>query len=266
MMQHLFGPALSIWTSRILLRDSVKVALRQRYAGSALGLFWVLLGPTLLLALYAVIYLFIFRVRPMEMSAEAYVLYIFCGLVPFMFFSQGLMQATTSLSADKGLLLNTVYPPELVPFREVLTALTPLVVGLLIIAGLGAVLGKTSVTWLWAPVFVVLLTMFLSGVAWVFCLANLVLKDVQQLLTYITIILLICSPIAYTPDMLPASMEVLIYINPLAYFIVSLQSVIVMGVLPPWPIIVGTVAFALLSLGLGAFIFSRAKLVFFDYA
>ena len=42
----------------------------------------------------------------------------FAGLVPLLGFSQGLTQGTISLSSNSDLLLNTVFPPELVPLRE----------------------------------------------------------------------------------------------------------------------------------------------------
>src|SRR3546814_673973 len=130
----------------------------------------------------------------------------------------------------------------------------------------GLFMGKASWAWLLVPVVLVLLMMFLAGLTWILSLANLVLKDIQQVLTYVTIVLLIASPIAYTPDMLPDALRLLIYFNPLAYYIVSFQSLIVLGTLPDWPIILGTLVFSATSLLLGAHVFSRAKTVFFDYA
>jgi lipopolysaccharide transport system permease protein len=224
------------------------------------------LGPLLLLALYSAIYLVVFRIRPMNMKAEVYVLYIFTGLVPVMNFSQGLIQGTTSLSADRDVLLNTVFPAELVPLREAAVSIATLTAGLGIVAVLGTLFGKLSLTWLLVPVVVVLMLMFLTGLVWILSLANLVLKDIQQLLIYVTLILLVSSPIAYTPDMLPPALRVLIYFNPLAYFIVCLQSLIVLGALPEWPIALGAVLFGAGSLMLGAYVFNRAKTVFFDYA
>ena len=58
----------------------------------------------------------------------------------------------------------------------------------------------------------------MTGVCWVLSLVNLIFKDIQQVLTYVTIMLLVASPIAYTPDMLPPQLRLLIYINPLALF------------------------------------------------
>lgn len=255
-----------IWSRRHLLLETVKVSLRQRYAGATLGLAWVVMGPILLLTLYAAIYLVVFRVRPSNMEPEIYVLYVFSGLVPFMNFSQGLIQGTTALSADKEVLLNTIFPPELVPVREVAASLVTLGIGIGITCVAGLFLGKISLVWLLVPVVLVLLVMFLIGLTWILSLANLVLKDIQQILTYVTIILIVGSPIAYTPDMLPATLQVVIYFNPLAYFIICIQSLIVLGTLPNWPISLGVLVFGVGSVVLGAHVFSRAKMVFFDYA
>ena len=261
-----FRPIGLIWSRRQLLASAVKISLRQRYAGSLLGLAWLALGPLLLMTLYGVIYLVVFRVRPVHMEPKIYVLYIFSGLVPFMQFSQGLSMGTMALSADRNVLLSTVFPPELIPLREVIASLASLVAGIVIIFFVGLFLGRLAFSWLLVPVALLLLLMFLTGLTWVLSLANMVLKDIQQILTYVTIVLLVASPIAYTPDMLPSALRVLIYFNPVSYFIITLQSLIVLGALPPWPIALGTVVFGVGSFLLGAYIFGRAKMVFFDYA
>jgi lipopolysaccharide transport system permease protein len=261
-----FAPVRLIWSRRDLLLSAVTVALRQRYAGATLGMAWLILGPILLLALYSAIYLIVFRVRPAKMDPEIYVLYIFTGLVPFMSFSQGLTQGTSALSADRDILLNTVFPAELVPLREVAVSVANLGAGLAIIAVLAIILGRFSLAWLMVPFVITLLLMFLTGIVWVLSLANLVLKDIQQILTYVTLVLMVASPIAYTPDMLPASLNVLIYFNPLAYFIICMQSMIVLGTLPAWPILVGIVVMSLGSFCAGGWIFNRAKTALFDYA
>ena len=259
-------PIYLIWSRRHLLRETVIVSLRQRYAGSTLGMAWLIVGPILLLSLYATIYLVVFRIRPTNMQAEVYVLYIFSGLVPFINFSQALVQGTTSLSSDREVLLNTVFPPELVPLREVAASLVTLAIGIGIICAVGLFIGKFSLTWLLVPIVLLLLLMFLTGLTWVLSLANLVVKDIQQLLTYVIIVLIIASPIAYTLDMLPPMLKMMVYLNPLAYFIICIQSLIVLGSLPPLPIALGAITFGISSLILGAYIFSRAKMVFFDYA
>jgi lipopolysaccharide transport system permease protein len=261
-----YAPIMHILQRRQLLASAVLATLRHRYAGSFLGLIWVVLGPALLLCLYAAIYLVVFRIRPTNMEPGAYVLYIFSGLVPLISFSQGLAMATGSLHANKDVLLNTVFPPELVTVKEAAASIVNLAIGVGIILVAATFVGQITLHWLLIPVVVLLLFMFLVGVTWVLALANLVVKDIQQVLTYVTIMLLVASPIGYTPDMLPQSMQMLVYFNPLAYFVIFLQSIIVLGELPDLYIMIGVSVFGIGGMAAGSFMFSRAKGVFYDYA
>jgi lipopolysaccharide transport system permease protein len=96
-------------------------------------------------------------------------------------------------------------------------------------------------------VIVLLLAMTTMGLVWGFALANLVVKDVQPLIGYIVMIILIASPIAYTPDMVPSTLRVLLYANPFAYYVQSFQSILVLGRLPSPFLLAGCVVFALVS-------------------
>src|SRR5260370_30492780 len=75
--------------------------------------------------------------------------------------------------------------------------------------------------------------MFLCGVAWPLSLANLVLRDIQQVLTFLCTALMIVSPIAYAPDSAPGPLKLLVYLNPVSYFVLTCQSLVVTGSLPP---------------------------------
>lgn len=255
-----------IISRRRLLAGSVKIALKQRFAGAALGLVWLVVNPVILLALYAAIYLVIFRIRPVGFEPQIYVLYIFAGLVPLIAFNQGLAAGAVALSANRDVLLNTIFPAELVPLREISTAFVSLAVGLAITCLVGLFLGRIAPAWLLVPAFILLMFLFLAGLTWILALANLVLKDIQQVLSFVSLALLIASPIAYTPDMIPDQLRALIYLNPLAYFVITFQSLIVLGEMPSWPILLGALFFGFGTFALGAFVFSRAKRAFFDYA
>lgn len=243
----LIAPYREIFAHRKTLMASVLQATRARYAGSVLGLAWLVVGPCILLGLYAILYSFIFRVKPINLTLIDYIFYIFSGLVPFIAFSQALSAGTSSLSSDRALLLNLIFPAELIPAREVLSAGTFLIVGGGIILCAKILMGEIYLAWLLLPFLVLLLTMMTLGIVWGLSLANLILKDTQQMVGYIVIILLISSPIAYTPDMVPPAFQILLYINPFAYYVQAFQSILVLGQVPAWPIMIGCVCFAVLS-------------------
>jgi lipopolysaccharide transport system permease protein len=240
---------------------------RQQYTGSVLGVFWAFLFPLLQLGIYAGLYTVIFKVRPSGLTEWSYTLLVFSGLVPLLAFGQALVAATSSLTANKSLLLNTVFPAELIPLRAALAAHVPTLFGLLITVLLGLALGRTG--WhalILVPVFWVLVLMFSIGLGWLLSLLTLVARDIQHSIGLIIMLMTILSPFAYTPEMVPSSLKAIIYLNPMSYFVLAFQNIICYGTWPDlWPTI-GSVTLALTSFLGGLYIFQRAKHVFFDYA
>jgi lipopolysaccharide transport system permease protein len=232
MMRALVAPFLAPWRHRRLLQRSLRGELRQKYAGSVLGAAWLVAAPVVLMTLYAVVYLYIFRVRPPGMSGTDYLLYLFAGLIPCLGFTESLNAGTASLSANRAVLLNTVFPAELIPLRAVLAAQLQPLVGLALVAVAALALGRASPALLFLPVAWALLAMFTAGLAWLTSLGQLVARDVQQTLAYVSIALLIVSPIGYTPEMAPGAARLLVWLNPLSYFVIGFHDAALYGRLP----------------------------------
>ncbi len=257
----------SLTRYRRRLLEGVMLDVRQQYTGSVLGIFWAFLFPFLQLSIFAILYTVIFKVRPAGLTEWQYVLLVFSGLVPLLAFSAILISSTGSLTANKNLLLNTVFPAELIPLRSALAAQVPGVSGLIITLILGFVLGRTS--WqaiLLVPVFWLLLVMFAVGLGWLLSLFSLVAKDIQHALGLIVMLMMILSPFAYTPEMVPSALKFIIYLNPLSYFVLVFQQLIAYGTWPELIPVMGSLILGLGSFLLGYVVFLKAKFVFFDYA
>jgi lipopolysaccharide transport system permease protein len=260
------APFAALAKHREILARTTLTEIRRKYAGSLMGALWMVVSPIILMTLYSLIYLVIFRIQPAAMGQLDYVLYIFSGLIPFLGFMEALNTGASSLSLNKAVLLNTVFPPELVPVRAVLAAQGATAVGLVIIVLVALSLGKYSVTLLLVPFIWLFLVLFVTGVVWVLSLASLVLRDIQHILIFASIVLLIITPIAYTVDMAPGPMKLVVYANPLSYFLMALHDAVVFGRFPPSEIIFAVVLLGLISMGGGYWTFQKAKQVFFDYA
>jgi lipopolysaccharide transport system permease protein len=262
----LIEPFAAIFRHRELLGRTAITEVHRKYAGSLFGTFWVVASPLILMALYSLIYLVIFQVRPVAMTATDYVLYIFCGLIPFLGFMEALNAGASSLSLNKAVLLNTVFPSELVPVRAVLVAQGSTTVGFVIVILAAIFLEKYSVTLLLVPVIWFFLLLFVTGMVWVLALASLVIRDIQQMLAFFSIVLLIISPIAYTVEMVPDPMRMVVYLNPLSYFFTALQDAVVFGRIPAAHVLAVIILLGSLAFGAGFWVFKKAKQVFFDYA
>ena len=248
------------------LLEGAREAVRQKYTGSVLGSLWIFVFPLLQLSVFAVLYTVIFKIRPTGLTEWGYVTLVFSGLVPLLCFSETLVSTTSSLSANRALLLNTVFPAELIPVRVALAAQVSGFAGLLITLALTVTLGRANLATLTAvPVVWVLLFMFSVGLGWILSLLSLVAKDVQHVLGLITMLIMILSPFAYTPEMVPAALKPLLYLNPLSYYVLTLQSLICYGEWPP-PHIIAVATILSLASFLGGFaVFQKAKQIFFDY-
>lgn len=232
-----------------------------------LGVAWVVLFPVMQLAIYASLYAFIFNVKPQNLSREGYVILVFSGMVPLLAFSEALTNATSSLAANRALLLNTVFPAELIPVRAVLAAQASGGVALIITLISGAVFGGAD--WkalLLIPFLWVALVMFVTGIGWILSLISLVARDIQHGLSLVVMLLFVLSPFAYTPEMVPKAMKFILYLNPLSYFVFCFQALICYGSFPLfWHLMVVT-GLALTSFLGGFWVFQRIKNMFFDYA
>jgi lipopolysaccharide transport system permease protein len=259
------SPMRLMFKYRHVLLQSTRNDIVVRYAGSIIGIGWALLVPLLLLAIYAVTYLFIFRVQPPDMSTNAYVTYIFSGLVPFIVMSEAISNGMTTVSSSKSTLNNTVFPIDLTPVKPVLISQITLAVGMVITIIGGAIAGTLSWAILYLPVLWILTLMALIGLNWIFSLLNVVFRDLQNIISPLLMILLIASPIAYTPSMVPEKMMIMINLNPAAYFIRAYQSIIVLGKLPPFLSSFAVVFIAFTLFFLGNWFFKRAKKVVVDY-
>lgn len=265
MPRRSIGSAAVLRSHGKLLWRVTRSDLRARYAGSVLGFGWVVLGPLLILAIYAVIYLEIFKLRVEGLSAAEYVLFIFCGLVPFLATAEALSLGVGSVIANKSVLSNTVFPIDLAPVGSVLMSQGTIVVGFGIVLVGGAAFGALEPTALLLPAVWLLHLLAVIGVVWVLALLNVLLRDLQTALTAILMVILVASPIAFTPDQVPEALRPLIVLNPFAYFVVSYQKVLILGEVPSawqWLAMVAIAGVAFLG---GSWFFARVKRVVLDH-
>jgi lipopolysaccharide transport system permease protein len=252
-------------THHRLLWRVTRSELTSRYAGSIFGLGWAVLTPLMMLAIYAVVYLLIFRIRVPGLSSARYVLLIFSGLVPFLMTSEALSFGVVSVVANKAVLSNTVFPIDLAPAKAVLLSQVTMAVGLVVI--LVASIGMRTLPWtiVFLPVIWTLHLLALTGLLWILSLVNLVFRDLPNLVNLLIMMLMILSPIAYTPEMVPQALKPILVLNPMAYFIVAYQSTVILGRLPS---LTNILVVTVLSIGLftvGGYFFARSKPVFIDY-
>lgn len=258
------NPFRLLFRSRHILFTTALLDIRSRYIATTLGLGWAILYPFLFLALYAVVYGLILQIRLERQTTLEYIETIFAGLIPFIGFSEALGASVSSVSGNKQLINNTMFPIELVPVKAVLASSLSMVIalfGLLVMLWAGGTFKATQI--LIIPLWLLQL-LFSVGVGWFLSALNVFMRDVAQAIGILVLFLMIVSPIGYTSDMIPHRLLPVALGNPLFYVIELYRQILIYGVISPgfwlaFAVIAGT------AFWLGYEVFRRLKPVFADY-
>src|SRR5262249_61394937 len=110
----------ALWRFRRVLYASTRSELRKRFAGSILGPIWPFLYPLLFLSAYLFLWMVVFNMRFPGMGRLGYVVYVFCGLVPFLFLSEALTSGAVSFRQNMQIIYSVIMPLDVLTTPPVL--------------------------------------------------------------------------------------------------------------------------------------------------
>src|SRR5207244_11825095 len=118
---------------RGLIQSLVARELKARYRGSVLGFFWSFVNPLLLLLIYTFVFTVVIPgVHPPEL--EPFALFLFCGILPWTWFSSSLLESSNVLISGGNLIQQVLFPADVLPIVTVLAGLAHFCLGLPILA------------------------------------------------------------------------------------------------------------------------------------
>ncbi len=231
-----------------------------RYAGSVLGILWTQLYPLLLLGVYTFVFSVIF-----SNSIPHFPLFLFVGIVIWHFFSSATQLASGSVLANANLITKVGFPRELVTISVIAIALVDLAMSHFVL-GVGAVVFGIAPAWSWLalPMIIVLLAVVCLGVGLMLATAAVYLRDVRFIVEVAVLLLMFLSPVFYSERTVPASVEWLMHINPVALVITSYRDAFLDGVWPGLVTWAELVVAAVAALWVGLEVFDRGQRGFPD--
>ena len=242
-----------------LFEQLVRRELRQKYQGSVLGVAWYLVNPLVLMAAYW----FLFGIVLKAFSYDDYPLFLLCGLVVWIFFSQSLLAASSSLLEQGALIRKARFAREIIPASVVSVQLATFLVVLALLAVVCvAVRGTLDLALLTLPVVLALLAVFVLGLAMAVAVLHAFFRDVAPILGAALLPWFFLSPIFFDVERLTENGThrfVLEWLNPVAPYIVAVRDVLYGGQVPSlavWAYIAGAAA---VSVGFGRWVFRRLE-------
>lgn len=246
---------------RALIQSLVARDLKARYRGSVLGFLWSFVNPLLLLSIYTFVFTQVLETS--RAGHQPYALFMFCGLLPWTWFSASLLDSSMALISGGNLIRKVLFPAEVLPIVAVFAALVHFGLGLLIVAGAIAYTPDVTVTWtdiLWLPVVVGVQLVLSLGLALILSALTVHFRDLRDLLANVLTLWFWATPIIYPIDAVDPRWQTVLRLNPFTHLAVAYQEVLFIdGPYTQWPRLLALGAGALVTLGAGYLLFDRLR-------
>jgi ABC-type polysaccharide/polyol phosphate export permease len=199
-------------------------------------------------------------VHPPEL--EPFALFLFCGILPWSWFSSSLLEASSVLIAGGNLIRKVLFPAEVLPIVTVLAGLVHFCFGLPILAAFLVYYGVPVVAGdlLWFPAVVLVQLVLTLGLALLLSALAVHFRDIRDLLANLLTLWFFATPIIYALSQAPASVRQWLNLNPFTHLAVSYQEVLFRaGPFTGWPRLLGLAGASVLVFAFGYFVFDRLR-------
>ena len=248
--------------SSFLFSELVKRDFKKKYKSTYLGMLWSLLSPLLSLLVMTVVFGKFFG-----RETEHYTIYVFCGNILFSYFSDTTSGGMGALVANSAIFSKIRVPKYLFVLSRTTASLINLgltfIVFFLFLLFDGV---RLTAALFGIAIPVMLIAIFSIGLALSLSALFVFFRDMQYLWSVFTMLLMYLSAIFYTvgPESFGGAAR-LFYLNPVYLYISFLRSLVLGGRFPSPSVCMLGVAYAALSLAVGAAIYRKCNQRFIYY-
>ncbi|WP_291995353.1 ABC transporter permease [Candidatus Accumulibacter sp. ACC003] len=233
--------------AKMLIRRDLIVRFRQTYFGLA----WLLFKPLILMAVMS--FAFGFLAGFDKNHSIPYPLIIFCGVIPWYFFSNAVPDGMNSLLGHMHIIQKTYFPRAIIPCAAVAVDAIEFLVAWLLFA-LGCLWFGYLPGWqiVFFPLFCLQLLVLCTAVSLWLAVANVKLRDIGNLVPFLLMSGFFLTPAGYTIARIPEPWKLLYALNPLVGIIEGLRWSLLRGMdgFPETPVLLSLAV--TLTIGLAA--------------
>src|SRR5687768_5516737 len=224
---HVLASLRQLFRYRALVVSLVARELKARYRGSVLVFLWTSVNPLLLLLVYSLVFGVVMPgARAPEI--EHYPLFLFCGILPWTWFSSSLLEGCAALTGSGSLLRKVMFPAEILPAVTVFTGLVNFGFGLAILVAFSVYAGVPILTadLAWLPLIVLAQLVLTLGLALLLSALSVHFRDIRELLGNLMTLWFFATPIIYPYSQAPARFRALLDLYPFTHLAVAYQEVL----------------------------------------
>lgn len=244
-----------VWKYRQMLISTVKKDLRSRYRGSFFGFLWTFINPLMQLIIYSVVFPFLLR-----MQEENYPMFVFIGLLPWIFFTSSLQIATTSIVSNGNLIKKIYFPRMIIPLSVATTGVMNYIFGLIVVfVSLIVMRIFFSVYIFFLPLIILSQFIFVAGFCLILSALYVYFRDLEHIVSIVTMAWFYITPIVFGINIFPEKYQKILMFNPMTQYVMAYRNIMLYKTPPNFIGFTAVSVFAIILFILGLFIFRKLQ-------
>lgn len=219
---------ITAFQTRAILKEMVVRKFRAKYSKAMFGFWWAVVTPLILTFSIDIIFTHVFKV-----NIPNFTLFVLSGIIPWLFFSNTVIDVTNSFAADSAILKQGIFSREFIPISCVIANFLSFLIGVTFLLPLFLIAKPQIAKALPFLLLVfVLHLVFLTGLGLIFATINAFHDDLMHFLSVGLMLWFWVTPVFYSLQMLDFPYRWICLLNPLTYYIVLYRQVLYDGRIP----------------------------------
>jgi ABC-type polysaccharide/polyol phosphate export permease len=255
-----------LYKYRVLIQNLVSRELKARYRGTVLGFLWSFVNPLLLMIVYTLVFGFIIPARDpaFEGNPLIYAVFLFCGVLPWTWFSSSSLESANVLMAQGNLIKKILFPVEILPIVVVTSNFIHFVFGLpILFLSVLIILKKFTIYVFFLPLVIFVQFVFSLGLTLLVSSLTVHFRDIKDILSNLLTFWFFASPIIYPMTFITIRenpwLEIFLNLNPITHIMQGYQNCVFYGEMIRWKKLGVTFLFALVIFIIGYYVFDRLR-------
>jgi lipopolysaccharide transport system permease protein len=259
-----------LWQYRELIYFLTWRDIKVRYKQTALGAAWAIIQPFFTMVVFTI---FFGRLAKVPSDNVPYPIFSYTALLPWGLFTKALTDTGRSLVAHRAMITKIYFPRLSIPIASVLGGLVDFLLAFVVLVGMMFYYryapGSTyqfalTPAVLSLPLFMLLAIITALGVGLWLSALNVLYRDINYILPFLTQFWLFITPVAYPASMIPKRWQLIYALNPMTGVVEGFRWALLGTATSVGPLLAVSSIIAVIVLVSGLFYFRRMERTFAD--
>ncbi|MCR4324882.1 MAG: ABC transporter permease [Candidatus Curtissbacteria bacterium] len=199
--------------------------IKVRYKQTFLGIIWVIFQP---LATTGIFTIFFGRLANIPSGNLPYELFVFIGLVFWIFFSASVTAASNSMVENVNIIKKVYFPREILPISAIITSFVDFAIAFLVVLIVTFYFGfvPSPTIFIYLPIVILIIFLTSSGIGLFLASFNVRYRDVRYILPFFIQSMLFLTPVIYPSAVVRDSFRPILAFNPMTGVIETMRIVL----------------------------------------